>query len=575
MKKKKIIVIVGVSLLFLTVGVSAATIMYTANNVTYSSSTLSGNNVQIALENLYHKYQNSTTTPPSGMTCTQKTNIKCIRATTLHTETCTNSSTSQYCQGAGYALNATITYGNQTTTEGVLTTGDAFDCDVDGTGYNHRFYYVSDYYDTSTKNFNDKIAVLIYYSNVRGGVANTSGTAYDSSNQNYNGPVTAREQLPTTTQWSNIRLYKDTRQILAQNNATSTSGGTLPTSFSYAGYAARLLTYQEAYHGCNSYDKNPKSTGGLEAKCQFLMEGTKFSNSSLATYGPWLESPIASYSNEAFSVYAYLRNLAGYGAYSASSTNYGVRPTIEILKSEILTENVLRIRYVADNTPILWGEDPAENPDGNIITPTGTTPDTLCLPGSSCTLSNSGYSMPWHKATQEKWSYNGVEYDPGTTKTAEEWAALAGCDLNERSCDLTLSLDAGWRETTIKEIYDCNGGEIIAGSSATPTNPSPVGNSGSSCYQRTYVWSRDLVDGVLNHDPDYLSGDDASTLPMKKGSQKGTKYYQIGGTSSQVNEIDGYTNGIDFLNSFGLTDKVNSLRNGEDVTITLIAQYES
>ena len=335
MKKKKILVIVGVSLLFLTIGVSAATIMYTANNVTYSSSSLSGNNVKDALDNLINKCEASTTTCPSGMTCTDKTNIKCIRATTLHTETC--SQTSNYCAVAGYSNGATITYGNQTTTEGVLTTGDAFDCDVDGTGYNHRFYYVSDYYDTSTKNFNDKVAVLIYYSNVRGGVANTSGTAYDSSNQNYNGPLTARSELPTTTQWSNIRLYKDTRQILAINNATATTGGTLPTAFSYAGYVARLLTYQEAYHGCNSYDVKLTDTKGLEAKCQFLMEGTKYSNSSLATYGPWLESPDASSSNVAYSVHANSRSLLSNIANNsnASSTYVGARPTIEILKSEI------------------------------------------------------------------------------------------------------------------------------------------------------------------------------------------------------------------------------------------------
>ena len=267
---------------------------------------------------------------PSGKTCKSNT-PKCIRATTLHTETC--SQTSYYCAGAGYSNGATITYGNQTTIEGVLTTGDAFDCDVDGTGYNHRFYYVSDYYDTSTKNFNDKVAVLIYYSNVRGGVANNTGTAYDCTGKNNNGPVTAREQLPTTTQWSNIRLYKDTRQILAQNNATSTSGGTLPTAFSYAGYAARLLTYQEAYHGCNSYDKTPTLTGGLDAKCQFLMEGTYFSNSSLVTYGPRLESPRASDSSRACNVHPLRRILTDSIAYS---TNYGARPTIDVLKSEIL-----------------------------------------------------------------------------------------------------------------------------------------------------------------------------------------------------------------------------------------------
>ena len=336
MKKKKKLIIIGVSLFFVTLGVSAATILYAASNVTYSSSSLSGSTVKAALDNLVTKCQSSATTCPSGMTCTNKTNIKCKRATTLHTETCSNSSTSSYCRGAGYTSGATVTYGNQTITEGVLTTGDAFDCDVNGDGTfnatNERFYYVSHYYDTSTKNFNDKYAVLIYYSNVSGGVASTSGSSYDSSNENWHGPVTAREQLPTTTQWSNIRLYKDSRQILAQNNATSTSGGTLPTSFSYAGYAARLLTYQEAYNGCNSYEIDPTSTGGLEAKCQFLMEKTVFSDSGLNT-GPWLESPHASFTEVACHVYANRRILR----YNNASYAYnGVRPTIEVLKSQML-----------------------------------------------------------------------------------------------------------------------------------------------------------------------------------------------------------------------------------------------
>ena len=333
LKNKKILIYssIGVLVLVLAVLIPLGFSEGTDSATTYfdsSKSSAGGQYLKDAIDEMnYYCSKNC----PSGKTCKSNT-PKCRRATTLHTETCTNSDT-YYCQGAGYALNATITYGNTTTTEGVLTTGDAFDCNVDGTGYNHRFYYVSDYYDTSTKNFNDKVAVLIYYSNVRGGVANNAGTAYDCTGQNYNGPVTARVELPTTTQWSNIRLYKDTRQILAQNNATSTRGGTLPTAFSYAGYAARLLTFQEAYHGCNSYDKSPAGTGGLDAKCQFLMEGTKFSNSSLATNGPWLESPYASNSNHAYDVYANFRSLTYDGR--ASYANNGARPTIEILKSEI------------------------------------------------------------------------------------------------------------------------------------------------------------------------------------------------------------------------------------------------
>ena len=332
-KNKKILIVtfIGILVIVLAVLIPLGFSEGTDSATTYfdsSKSIAGGRYLKDAIDEMnYYCSKNC----PSGKTCKSNT-PKCVRATTLHTETCTNSNTSYYCQAAGYSSGATITYGNTTTTEGVLTTGDAFDCDVDGTGYNQRFYYVSDYYDTSTKNFNDKVAVLIYYSNVRGGVASTQGTAYDCTNQNWNGPVTAREQLPTTTQWTNISLYKDTRQILAQNNATSTTGGTLPTAFSYSGYAARLLTYQEVWNGCYSYDKTPTSIGGLEAKCQFLMEGTNFSNSSLASNGPWLESPIASNSYYASYVLAHARYLDF--DYVGSSIN-GARPTIEVLKSEI------------------------------------------------------------------------------------------------------------------------------------------------------------------------------------------------------------------------------------------------
>ena len=333
-KNKKILLyaVIGIIILVLLVLIPRGFAAYDSADVYFDNtkSSASGKYLKDAIDDMnYYCSKNC----PSGKTCKSNTPI-CKRATTLHTETC--SQTSNYCAGAGYASGATITYGNTSTTSGVLTTGDAFDCDVNGDGTfnatNERFYYVSDYYDTSTKNFNDKVAVLIYYSNVRGGVANTAGTAYDCKNKNYNGPVTAREQLPTTTQWSNIRLYKDSRQILAETNATSTSGGTLPTDFSYAGYAARLLTYQEVWNGCKSYDIDPTSTEGLEAKCQFLMEGTRFSNSSLKTSGPWLESPHASNSNNAYLMYADYRNL-----YSSvvSLTYLGARPTIEVLKSEI------------------------------------------------------------------------------------------------------------------------------------------------------------------------------------------------------------------------------------------------
>ena len=61
---------------------------------------------------------------------------KCKRTTVLHTEVCTQTSTSEYFSEAGYTngnKGTTITYG-QIGTKGTLGIGDAFDCDVDGDG---------------------------------------------------------------------------------------------------------------------------------------------------------------------------------------------------------------------------------------------------------------------------------------------------------------------------------------------------------------------------------------------------------------------------------------------------------
>ena len=179
--------------------------------------------------------------------------VICKRATVLHTEECTQTDSKYYCSGAGYTASgskgtSTITYGNLGTS-GTLSSGDAFDCDVNGDGiYNpgtERFYYVSDYYNTNTKLFEDDTAVLIYYNNVIAGSPSNSVTyAYDSSGENFHGPRTAIAQLPTTKQWGNVSLKNTSRAILNENGGNTTSGGTLPSDFNYLGYAARLLTIQ-------------------------------------------------------------------------------------------------------------------------------------------------------------------------------------------------------------------------------------------------------------------------------------------------------------------------------------------
>ena len=275
----------------------------------------------------------------------------CKRATTLHTETC--SQASYYCYADGYysggEMNTTtITYGNLGTSGSIPATGDAFDCNVDGTGYNKRFYYVSNYYDTSTNTFDNTTAVLVYSSNTvydsnsNSVIDSDGGLEYNSSN-NWHGPVTAMANLPTTSQWSNVELKTTERAILACSDAdcggandpaTSTSGGTLPTAFSYSGYAARILTIQELKQsGCDTLSgKSYLSTAGALTACNFLMEGMKYADDSKVTYGTWLETPHTSVSGYVWLMTSSLRKVDN----NYTGTNlYGVRPVIDVPMSKI------------------------------------------------------------------------------------------------------------------------------------------------------------------------------------------------------------------------------------------------
>ena len=259
--------------------------------------------------------------------------IICKRATILHTETCTQTDGTWYCSGAGLK-GKTITYGTVPGKE--LKSGDAFDCDVNGDGvYNNeteRFYYVSDYYNTSTKEFEDDTAVLIYYSNVqKGKISNSTLYIYDSSNQNYHGPRTAIDGLPSTSEWENISLKNPIRAILNEKGGDTTTGGKLPSNFSYKGKAARLLTIQEINKACNI--TAGALTGGELNICNYLMENTKYSNKNIVNYGYRLENPYSASSNYAWHVLGRDRYVAYYSVLETGY--YGVRPAIEVLKSNI------------------------------------------------------------------------------------------------------------------------------------------------------------------------------------------------------------------------------------------------
>ena len=260
------------------------------------------------------------------------TTAMCKRATTLHKEVCTNNSSSEYCQADGYSLNSEIEYGSLGT-KGTLTSGDAFDCDVNGDGTydsdTERFYYVSDVTNGITSD--SDTAVLIYYNNVSSGTASnlTTYAYYSLARENWHGPVTAIEELPTTSQWKTT-LTNTKRQITTEIGSTSTSGGTLP-EFSYEGYAARLLTAQEVNAGCG-FTVGSRSTGEISTKCRYLMENTKYSNTDIQIYGEWLESPCASYPS-----YVWYVNSSNSDV-DYSRANYdiqSVRPAIEVAKTDI------------------------------------------------------------------------------------------------------------------------------------------------------------------------------------------------------------------------------------------------
>ena len=213
--------------------------------------------------------------------------------------------------------------------KGTLSSGDAFDCNVNGDktydSETERFYYVTD--------MDDSTAVLIYYNNVeKGKPSNSKFVAYDSSGENFHGPRTAIEELPSTSEWRNVSLTSNVRSIIAQDGTNSTTGGSLPSNFSYSGKAARLLTIQEVRKATGNKDIPTLQAGELD-NFNYLLENTKYSNASIGNYGYWLENPRSGNSAGAWLVHGHARDVASSTVSNAG--DYGVRPAIEVLKSNI------------------------------------------------------------------------------------------------------------------------------------------------------------------------------------------------------------------------------------------------
>ena len=250
----------------------------------------------------------------------------CRRATSLHSETCSQSGTSG-CAATGDVGNGNqIEYGSIGTGNS-LSAGEALDCKVSTTGgYTERFYYITDLES------NSDYAVLLYSQDTSNG-----NVAYDSSGENWHGPQTAVSSLPTTSTWDNISLASTSRQLYSwdssspdvYNTTTTNNGSNTLGTFSYAGYAGRLLTLKELRTACPSAST---STGSLSS-CAYLMENTKYGDSTRSNYGYWLEMPRASNSRTAWRVRGYDRFVSN--STVSNSGGFGARPAIEVLKSKI------------------------------------------------------------------------------------------------------------------------------------------------------------------------------------------------------------------------------------------------
>ena len=259
-------------------------------------------------------------------------NVICKRATILHTEECTQ--TDGYCAESGYTENgtkgtSTITYGNLGTS-GTLTSGDAFDCDVDGTGFNKRFYYVSDL-DT-----NSDAVVLIYSHNTLKGEDDDStntGVAYDSNSSYVYGPRTASANLPTKEQWSKISLVEPNRTIVGLSSSGTYSN---VGSFDYSNYSARLITISEIEKACDiKVSGNSRCTANkheLTNKCLYLLDNTNFSGTVTKTGGYLTETPRPE-KNNVWNVSAWSSQCVN--DWGIGDNSFSVRPAIEVLKKNI------------------------------------------------------------------------------------------------------------------------------------------------------------------------------------------------------------------------------------------------
>jgi uncharacterized repeat protein (TIGR02543 family) len=180
--------------------------------------------------------------------------IICKRATILTHETCNiSNSTTEGCRGDQYDYGDPISYGSIILSD-ELTAGNALDCNVDGTGYNQRFYYVR------TLNGN---AVLISNINYEG----DDGQGY---NNNYIYDEAPSKLPRKADQWTNV-----------------------PITFTHEGdetvYAARFITMDDLK--ALTQKDNLTASNVFNNPYNFIFENTSYANVAVPEYRStvWVE----------------------------------------------------------------------------------------------------------------------------------------------------------------------------------------------------------------------------------------------------------------------------------------------
>ena len=221
------------------------------------------------------------------------TKIICKKGTSLYTDEC-HSANGSGCR-MKYSEGDTITYGNIVSSD-TFVGGDALVCDVDGTGYNEKFYYL--------RTIDDKAVLLHDKTMVLG--SDTSDTHYVYSN--------AKNVLPSSSDWNQ-----------------------LPTTFEYDGVtkAARFPTLDDIKEATGV--TNLTSSGALK-NYSYLFEDIGKYTTTTGRSTVWIESAVTNVST------IYRLHVASDNVTNPTSTTSQkcVKPVIEVPINLISDDYVIR-----------------------------------------------------------------------------------------------------------------------------------------------------------------------------------------------------------------------------------------